>query len=428
MLAVNLRTAVSAMAILSKPKLVLIPTLSAFVSFKGLLAQSWTQTLAPITNWSAISCSADGSAVAAAAGGWKSGSTFYPPGPLYLSTNSGASWNPSNAPVTNWNVMTMSADGSKLFAGLYQYFRPDPIYASVDGGATWTPTGAPSTNDWIWLHCSADGQTVAAAFPSYGQVPGGVFVSTNSGGAWGQPLQDYFDWPSVACSAEGRLMVASTGFGYPPLFYRSTDSGQTWTALAPTNVPNSLLLEFSADGTKLIGANPGGGIFISTDHGDSWQATSAPSLGWGSISCSAEAQTVIAAFGSHDGSNPVTPGPVYFSRDSGTTWTPAALAPANWASVACSADGAKLFAADSNGGIYTLQTTPHPVLRIIDAGSNLVLSWIIPSLPFVLQQSSGLDGGWSDIPATPVPDYTNLEYKVSVPEPTGTAFYRLVAR
>ena len=49
-------------------------------------------------------------------------------------------------------------------------------------------------------------------------------------------------------------------------------------------------------------------------------------------------------------------------------------------------------------------------------------------MPFVLQQSSGLDGGWAEVSTTPALNYTNLHYEVSLAKPTGATFYRLVSR
>src|SRR5882672_4814541 len=80
-------------------------------------AEDWMLTSAPSTNWTAIVCSADGTKVAGAVGG-KYGA-FPWPGPIYVSTNAGATWFPSSAPVTNWSVLASSADGSRLAAGTF---------------------------------------------------------------------------------------------------------------------------------------------------------------------------------------------------------------------------------------------------------------------------------------------------------------------
>src|SRR5262249_14983879 len=50
---------------------------------KDVLAQSWTQTSAPITNWSCVALSADGTKVVAGVIG-----SYYVAGPIFVSTNS----------------------------------------------------------------------------------------------------------------------------------------------------------------------------------------------------------------------------------------------------------------------------------------------------------------------------------------------------
>src|SRR5436190_795884 len=68
--------------------------------------QTWTQTSAPITNWSGVASSADGSRLVAAVSG----------GRIYTSTDSGAGWTATGAPSTNWSAVASSADGTKLVA------------------------------------------------------------------------------------------------------------------------------------------------------------------------------------------------------------------------------------------------------------------------------------------------------------------------
>lgn len=97
-----------------------------------------------------------------------------------------------------------------------------------------------------------------------------------------------------------------------------------------------------------------------------------------------------------------------------------------WCSVASSADGCKLVAAVSDGGIYTWQTTPTPVLNITPAGSGLLISWIVPSMPFALQETADLNApDWTAVPMAPILNLTNLHHEVTVPLTNGNRFYRL---
>src|SRR6516162_8736497 len=88
-----------------------------------LCAQTWTPTTAPITNWTSVACSANGSNVVAAVNG----------GYLYTSSDF-VTWTAMRAPVAAWQSVTMSADGTKVFAVV----APGLIYTSMDSGATWS--------------------------------------------------------------------------------------------------------------------------------------------------------------------------------------------------------------------------------------------------------------------------------------------------
>src|SRR6185436_19566934 len=84
------------------------------------------------------------------------------------------SWTQTGAPITNWSSVASSADGSKLVAGI----EGGGIYSSSDGGVTWTPSGASIAN-WTSVASSADGSKLAAVAPG-----GGIYLSTNFGATW----------------------------------------------------------------------------------------------------------------------------------------------------------------------------------------------------------------------------------------------------
>jgi len=75
-------------------------------SFASVLAQTWTQTSAPINNWNSVASSADGSKLAAAVNG----------GGIWSSADSGNTWTQTSAPTNVWTSVSSSADGRKLAA------------------------------------------------------------------------------------------------------------------------------------------------------------------------------------------------------------------------------------------------------------------------------------------------------------------------
>jgi hypothetical protein len=120
-------------------------------------------------------------------------------------------------------------------------------------------------------------------------------------------------------------------------------------------------------------------------------------------------------------------GPIYTSSDSGATWLPSDAPITNWMSVASSADGGKLVGVVYQGGIYTSQSPVAPHLNAaVPSRGNLVLSWTIPSMSFVLQQNSDLSStNWTNVAVPPTVDYTSLQYRVTVSGSSKAVFYRL---
>src|ERR1051326_7650420 len=332
---------------------------------------SWFQTTAPAANWQAVVCSADGVQIAAAI----NGDGRVDGGPIYISRNSGATWTKTTAPPSPpaWGPspggLTCSADGAKLLAG--QNSDPGPTLISTDSGVTWMQTSLPTTNFWVWVACSADGSALIAA-------PGGadaLYVSTNGGAAWAATATSLSDnWASVACSANGtRIAAAGYTSGGVARIYLSTDSGATWTnAGAPQ------------EGT----------------------------LGW-PLACSADGFTLVSIGYNAAASLPM----IYRSTTFGTTWSDTQAPNVyEWEAVACSADAAKIIAVAWNGGIYTWQSASAPSLNIARSGTNAVLSWIVPSTNFNLQQASDLSApNWANVPAAPGLNFTNLRYELVTP-------------
>jgi hypothetical protein len=144
--------------------------------------------------------------------------------------------------------------------------------------------------------------------------------------------------------------------------------------------------------------------------------TSAPSNQWNSVASSADATTLAA----------VTGGVICISRDSGATWTTTNPPSANsaWNCVATSADGNRLYAGISFGGIHTAQTSATPRLDITAAGANSVISWIIPSMEFGLQESPDLSPtNWTDVSTQPT--VVNYQKQLILTPQSGNHFYRL---
>jgi hypothetical protein len=106
-----------------------------------------------------------------------------------------------------WNGVASSADGMRLVAVVGGNFSSGPIYTSTNAGANWFPTGAP-IKQWAAVASSADGTNLVAVVHG-----GGIYTSTNSGAIWDLANAPSNQWTSVASSADGRRLVAAESGG-----------------------------------------------------------------------------------------------------------------------------------------------------------------------------------------------------------------------
>ena len=162
---------------------------------------TWQTNAPPVfAHWSAIASSADGQRLVVAAGGFN-GSTN---GPVFTSSNGGASWSPTSLPVSNWKAVASSSDGHML-AVTAGGLRPGGLYISSDAGESWTLTAAPFTN-WQAVALSADGKKVVA-LARVATNP--LFISHDLGASWQNVTLPAAIWTALAISADGGTIFAS---------------------------------------------------------------------------------------------------------------------------------------------------------------------------------------------------------------------------
>ena len=190
----------------------------------------------------------------------------------------------------------------------------------------------------------------------------------------------------------------------------------------------------SADGSKCV-AFPGyhdnagnpAPLYTSTNFGETWTKTTAPSNLWMSVASSADGTRLIAVAGAL-----TQRGPIYTSSDSGLTWTSNNVPQTNWTTVAISADGCKLVAGGARGSvgpIFISYIHPSPQLSVASQNGNVALSWLVPSTNFVVQQNSDLTtAGWVTLTNTPTLNLTNLNDEVILSRTNSSGFFRLIAQ
>jgi photosystem II stability/assembly factor-like uncharacterized protein len=271
-------------------------------------------------------------------------------------------WTQANAPYQGWRAIASSADGTKLVAVALS----NGIYTSTNSGVNWTQTSAPSL-EWSSVASSADGVNLVAVL-SYG----GIYTSTNSGTIWTlctNAPNEY--WNSVASSSDGTILAAAPLediSGNPLPIYISTNSGNTWMATTSTNnFWTGICL--SADGRKLVALSNTGKIYTSTNSGAGWTSNSSPSAYWSSVASSADGTKLIAV---------ANPGAVYTSTNSGITWMPHYFFIFGFGFACSSADGVKL-------AVVAGYNDSSRIFTSIDSGQT----WI--------QQSSSPNANWGGI-------------------------------
>ncbi len=236
---------------------------------------AWFLTTLPahFQYWSSVAFSANGKKVAAAASSAVNGAE------IYISTNSGVDWTPTSAPssISNyWPVVVSSADGCKL-AAISQVEDSSEnvtssIYISINSGATWVQVNAPN-EQWNYIAISADGTKLIAGV-GYASL---FLTSTNCGADW---ISNNFEGVDEIVSSADQTKLAGvkiefikSGFKFLTTnqVVRSTDSGLTWNSIAvPPGTNGFGIASSSADGNKLF-AIANGYIYV-------WQATPSPQL------------------------------------------------------------------------------------------------------------------------------------------------------
>ncbi len=376
----------------------------AFCTFFSAPAQNWEQTSAPVTfNYPCIACSPDGTTLLLS--GYRTSI------PVYVSTNCGAAWTMTTAPVGTWDSPVISADNTKLAA--VSHYPAGGVYTSIDGGNTWVSNNLPNAQ-WTAVAASVDGQRLVAA----NNAPGTIYTSTNGGALWIQSTNAPAGiWRSLASSADGAKLIAARSS--PGGIYVSADAGVTWTACTHLPVAYWSSVACSADGRDIVAASTDGPVYTSTDSGNSWVDSNLPFASWRGCTASADADVLLVCS---------LNGWIYSSTDLGLNWTSNSV-PSDlpWNSVAVSADGSQLLAVagSPNGGLYRSLTTPAPRLLASLTPDSIRLGWLLPARTFVLQQSPDCTPArWQDTTNAPTLNLTNLHYEVSLPL-SEKSFYRL---
>jgi photosystem II stability/assembly factor-like uncharacterized protein len=225
------------------------------------------------------------------------------------------------------------------------------VWKTLNAGRTWTPVFdgqkvgsigaigvAPSSPETVYV---GTGEADMRSQISFGD---GMYKSTDGGRTWthigleatrqiGRVLVDPHD--------PNRVFVAALGHVYGPNpdrgVYRTTDGGATWKkVLFKNDNVGAIDLQFDPADSKIVYAalwntrrppwsiyppsyGPGGGLFKSTDGGDTWQPLTSglPTEGLGRIGVAVAPSNRSRVYAIVDAKD----GGLYRSDDAGATWT-----------------------------------------------------------------------------------------------------------
>jgi hypothetical protein len=143
---------------------------------------------------------------------------------VWLSTNTGLSWNKQFSLPTSytWNGLASNGIGNVLLANSGTV--GGGVRLSYNGGITWSVAFSQSTS-YTWTRgaaISSDGQQMIVAGSAVGG--GGVWLSTNAGVSWFQQssLTTSSAWSGVATNSSGTVLLAnSSTVGYGVWLYKS---------------------------------------------------------------------------------------------------------------------------------------------------------------------------------------------------------------
>ena len=190
-------------------------------------------------------------------------------GGVYISTNNGASFQQSDAGITNTmnNVIRVHPNGY-IYAGTFPMSGAplSGIFRSTNNGANWTVAMSGFTyqfNNVLDFAFDSSGYIYAASNDN-------VYKSTNLGNNWFKVSNGITNNQvySIAANRQDNIVFAGT---YGSGIFRSLDNGSNWVQINNGLTATQIMsLALNTSGHIFAGSN-GYGVFRSTDRGDTWQ-------------------------------------------------------------------------------------------------------------------------------------------------------------
>jgi hypothetical protein len=242
-------------------------------------------------------------------------------GGVLVSTDHGKSWKSTATMMDTVFIKTLAVNGAVLYAG------GAGAYRSTDLGITWTPIGLTTTNEVLSL------VTLGTKLFA-GTQSGGLLVSADSGNTWNEVENDLTSSSTSALYANGSNLFAGTVNGA----ILSADSGNTWE---PAGLSNYSIWCFAANDTNLFAGTEFWGAFLSTNDGTSWTSIDSGLPTYSSVGAFATSGSTLYT-GTADGFS--------FTTNNGDSWSTTGLQETQPGTLAVI--GSNIFAGTRYNGLF----------------------------------------------------------------------------
>jgi hypothetical protein len=275
---------------------------------------------------------------------------------------------------------TLARLGNRIFLGGNQ-----SLFISSNEGRSWDMSGIPQL-------AAVNALLVKDSLIFAGTLPGGLFVSSDSGRTWADANNGLFPFPDVmidvlSLGLQGNKLFTGTLHGVSV----STDNGGSWNPVA-SGMYGVLVAAFCVQGSSVYAGTilpGGGGIFVSPDGGGSW--TGAGLDGQNVNGLAAEDNTLIAG----------TDRGIFVSTDHGANWTdevkglfaPSVVALAPGSGRVYAGAGGFMFGSTDEGSSWAMCGLPYQTVNSLTASGDTVIAGtngdVFRSTDFGLTWTSG---------------------------------------